>query len=92
VKGVHACRDHASVDKCWCADPNLDVQVVKQRGQLPAIRLLVRRPVAANEQLTVTYIDAALPTSERREFLHNNYGFWCGCALCREAEEERERS
>ena len=37
---------------------------------------------APGEELTVTYVDAALPRQGRRELLHWAYGFRCRCRRC----------
>jgi hypothetical protein len=38
--------------------------------------------VLKGEELTHSYIDAAVPTSKRRMRLRNHYGFLCDCARC----------
>lgn len=45
--------------------------------------MAARRTIEIGDELTITYMDSALPVSERRAHLKRGYGFLCECALCR---------
>jgi len=40
------------------------------------------RPVSPGEELTISYVDAAMPVAERRSILKRHYSFECDCARC----------
>jgi hypothetical protein len=66
-----------------CA-PNAAATV--QRGWLVVASL---QPLAPGDELTICYVDAARPGSERRAVLREHYNFECQCPRCRrELEEE----
>jgi len=60
-------------------DPNIDA--VWRDGDA-TLTLAARRDIAAGEELNITYIDAGLPATERRQLLLNGYGFVCMCPAC----------
>lgn len=57
------------------------------------------RPIDADEEVTISYLDEHAATRESRQSrLHNGYGFHCNCPIChddtqvgRESEERRRR-
>ena len=66
-------------------EPNLDA--VWRNGDA-TMQLVARRPIAAGEQLTITYTDSSAPVAERRAELLHTYGFTCNCQSCREESDE----
>jgi len=60
-------------------EPNIDA--VWRDGDA-TLTLAARRDIAAGEELNITYIDAGLPATERRQLLLNGYGFVCMCPAC----------
>jgi hypothetical protein len=65
-------------------DPNVDVLFPSNNSTM---HLQARRDVAAGEQLSITYIDAATSVATRRKELQWGYGFSCQCARCVEESE-----
>ena len=59
-------------------NPNLDVHM-SRGGQ---IAFVARRDIKADEELSITYIDANLETPERLRALRHGYGFDCKCERC----------
>ncbi|GIL85502.1 hypothetical protein Vretifemale_14006 [Volvox reticuliferus] len=51
----------------------------RSRGQI-SVRLIA--DLRAGAEVTVSYIDLALPRSRRRNQLRDKYGFGCGCERC----------
>lgn len=47
-----------------------------------SLEFVAARAIAAGEQLTISYVDAALPREERRARLAESYYFDCACARC----------
>jgi len=50
--------------------------------------LVARRPIAAGEELSITYMDSSRPFAERRARLLHGYGFECACAKCQRDKAE----
>ena len=72
---LHSHLNHA------CA-PNLSVRHLDQRTALARITVLARRAIPRGEELTITYVDPALPVATRRRRLLE-WGFGeCACARC----------
>ncbi|CAG9464172.1 unnamed protein product [Pedinophyceae sp. YPF-701] len=61
-------------------DPALLVAMDYDGGS-SSVTLLARRDIRAGEELTISYVDTALPTDERGELLRD-YGFTCTCPRC----------
>lgn len=59
-------------------EPNLDVIV----GPEAQLSLRARRAIRQGEDLSIAYLDCALPVAARRARLQHGYGFTCDCALC----------
>jgi len=66
-------------------EPSVDVAFP---GGTAAMELRARRDVAAGEELTISYLDSALPRAQRQEHLLKGYGFECRCPLCEEQRED----
>lgn len=48
------------------------------------VMFMTRRPVLANEELTISYVEQqTLEDAERRDLLESKYGFRCVCPICR---------
>ena len=60
-------------------NPNLNVHM-SRGGQ---IAFVASRDINAGDELSITYIDANLQTSERLRALRHGYGFECKCERCR---------
>lgn len=50
---------------------------------------ITQRPIKKGEQLFVSYIPDEWPN--RREYLHNKFGFWCNCAKCEPQNLSRQQ-
>ncbi|CDJ65680.1 hypothetical protein, conserved [Eimeria necatrix] len=61
---------------CW---PNAESDFPLSK---PALEVRALRPIKNGEEVTVSYIDEALPLHERRQILQANYGFSCTCPRC----------
>lgn len=44
--------------------------------------MLARRVIHPGEELTISYVNIAMPRNERRRALREIYGFWCNCPRC----------
>ncbi|CDJ47120.1 hypothetical protein, conserved [Eimeria brunetti] len=47
-----------------------------------ALEVRALRPIDMEEEVTVSYIDEALPLHQRRQILQKHYGFTCTCPRC----------
>ncbi|KAK8151217.1 hypothetical protein BKA80DRAFT_184592, partial [Phyllosticta citrichinensis] len=47
-----------------------------------AITMHALRDILPGEEITASYVDLLRSTAERKEKLHNAYGFDCACAVC----------
>lgn len=63
----HDCRPNAH----YYFDPHTLIQSVH-----------ALRTILPGEEITISYIDPAQPSHERKEALHNAWGFPCGCNAC----------
>lgn len=59
-------------------DPNCEVAYVEDNG----VMIVARRPIAAGEELTISYVDPEMDDEDRREELEETYGFECACSKC----------
>ena len=59
-------------------DPNCEVAYVEDNG----VMIVARRPIAAGEELTISYVDPEMDDEDRREELEETYGFECACPKC----------
>lgn len=62
-----------------CA-PNLNVQYSTANDE--TLSVVALRDIAAGEELTISYIDTALPNAVRQQQLFEHYLFECGCPRC----------
>jgi hypothetical protein len=60
-------------------DPNVEWRSVSGSATIEMIAL---RPIAAGEEVVLSYIDQTLPVNERRSKLLELYGFECLCQKC----------
>lgn len=60
-------------------DPSRDC--LDGSGNRACATLICQKPVKANEEITICYIDPSLPRQERQRRL-KNYCFECSCARC----------
>jgi len=67
--------------------------ILRGPGKLPwTLEARALRPIAAGEELTVSYVDAESlwkPTSERRELLRKRWQFVCNCERCAAPDRTR---
>jgi hypothetical protein len=72
--------------------PNAEAAYVRERGKLPSLSLQTlpatqdRHPPAPHDEITVSYVSnetLALPRSERRRHIFQQFGFRCICTKCR---------
>ncbi|XP_068795425.1 histone-lysine N-methyltransferase SMYD3 isoform X3 [Struthio camelus] len=56
-------------------------------------QLLLRsvREIQIGEELTISYIESLVPTSERQKHLMRQYCFECDCLLCRNQDKDTEK-
>ncbi|XP_074024279.1 histone-lysine N-methyltransferase SMYD3 isoform X2 [Numenius arquata] len=56
-------------------------------------QLLLRsvREIQIGEELTISYIESLVPTSERQKQLMRQYCFECDCPLCQDQEKDAEK-
>lgn len=71
-----------------CA-PNCVLQYDLRR-RIQVIRCI--REVAVGEELCHSYLDVAMTTQSRREWLSQQYYFLCRCSLCENKDHNRDRS
>lgn len=73
----HSCAPNAVVDTAFVSEgPSGATRCVS--------KVLAVRPIAAGDQLCISYQVHVLPTTHRREVLRARYGFVCMCERCRE--------
>ncbi|KAI2639987.1 SET domain-containing protein [Xylaria nigripes] len=51
------------------------------------LTVLAARDIESGEELSVSYVDVFLPSTERKERIRN-WGFECACELCRRSEKD----
>jgi len=75
--------------------PNLEQSWDEDAGQA---HLIAAEPIKAGDELFTHYVELRLPREERRQRLHESYGFWCNCSKDRAcaktdwAESDRRRN
>ncbi|KAJ9155130.1 SET domain protein [Pleurostoma richardsiae] len=73
----HDCRPNA--------DYYFDLETLSQH--IHAIR-----PIAAGEEISITYIDPVMSRSRRRQKLHSIWGFQCSCSQCTQPDAMTDAS
>ncbi|KAI0632340.1 SET domain-containing protein [Trametes polyzona] len=63
--------------------PNAACKYLIKPREPVTMEVVALRDIAEGEEITIPYLDPALPYQTRREALQVNYGFACECALCR---------
>ncbi|KAI0345845.1 hypothetical protein BDW22DRAFT_1324583 [Trametopsis cervina] len=63
-------------------DPNCVAKYQFISGKSVMMDIVAIRNIEAGEEITLPYLDPALPFQTRQEALSMNYGFTCTCALC----------
>ncbi|KAH9922858.1 SET domain-containing protein [Epithele typhae] len=64
-----------------CAPSAVCKYIITPSGA-PRMDVVALRDVAECEEVTIPYLDPALPYRTRQDALRANYGFTCGCRLC----------
>ncbi|CDJ33227.1 uncharacterized protein EMH_0052570 [Eimeria mitis] len=65
------------------SSPELQDTSAEDEQHAPVLRKVrALRSIDAEEEVTVSYIDEALPLHERRQMLQKHYGFSCTCPRC----------
>ncbi|KAI0315809.1 SET domain-containing protein [Amylostereum chailletii] len=62
--------------------PNSGVKYVFEEEEHPKMVVVALRDIATDEEITIPYIDPALPSQDRDRALKINYDFTCDCPLC----------
>jgi SET and MYND domain-containing protein len=65
-------------------DPNVNVA---WPAGTATVKFTAARDIDPGEQLTISYINQAMPVAARQQVLEFSYGFQCHCALCVEEME-----
>lgn len=60
-------------------EPNAHFEV-DQRGEM---KLMARKPIAAGDEIFITYVNPLHEVHLRQRELRVNYGFLCGCSRCK---------
>ncbi|OJT13051.1 Histone-lysine N-methyltransferase ASHR1 [Trametes pubescens] len=63
--------------------PNAACKYILRPSESVAMQVVALRDIAEGEEITIPYLDPALPYQTRQEALQVNYGFGCECRLCR---------
>ncbi|KAI0086472.1 hypothetical protein BDY19DRAFT_345051 [Irpex rosettiformis] len=63
-------------------DPNCVAKYRFTRGKPVIMEVVAISTIAMSEELTIPYLDPALPFQTRQEALSVNYGFRCSCSVC----------
>jgi len=71
LPGLASCFNHS-------CEPNVLVSC----GEAARASFVVGEPIAAGEELCISYVDLALSRGERQELLLHKYGFECRCPRC----------
>jgi len=93
---TNACEIYRNKEKVGCALSTLmgwhnhdcTPNAASTIGEDGKVAITTLRPIAAAEELTISYVDFSKPVDERRAILEEHYGFRCSCARCR-AEQRR---
>ncbi|TCD70138.1 hypothetical protein EIP91_004608 [Steccherinum ochraceum] len=67
--------------------PNCATRYVIKRGEHVTMEIIALRDVAEGDEMTIPYVDPALPYDTRQDALRGNYGFTCTCSLCTTQKE-----
>ena len=62
-----------------------------QRGT-NKLTFLARRTIHPGEELTLPYVNPAMPKFHRRQILREQYGFWCNCPKCQREKDDPKDS
>ncbi|KAI0648097.1 SET domain-containing protein [Trametes meyenii] len=62
--------------------PNAACKYVIKPSEPVTMQIVALQDIAPGEEITIPYLDPALPYQIRREALDANYGFACKCRLC----------
>ncbi|KAI0670829.1 SET domain-containing protein [Trametes maxima] len=62
--------------------PNAACKYVIKPSEPVMMQIVALQDIALGEEVTIPYLDPALPYQIRREALEANYGFACQCQLC----------
>ncbi|CAK7213630.1 hypothetical protein SBRCBS47491_001870 [Sporothrix bragantina] len=65
-------------------EPNLHYTITDGIQSIVAVR-----DISPGEELSISYVDLMLPSTERKARLHD-WGFECGCRLCKDLKKEKE--
>ncbi|PCH40034.1 hypothetical protein WOLCODRAFT_116534 [Wolfiporia cocos MD-104 SS10] len=68
-----------------CA-PNAVARYINIVSEPVRMEVVAIRDIAEGEEITIPYLDPALPRDTRRNALQLNYGFTCTCQLCSSTE------
>ncbi|KAH9850123.1 SET domain-containing protein [Lenzites betulinus] len=63
--------------------PNAACKYIIEPEKPVTMQVVALRDIGIDEEITIPYLDPALPYRIRREALEANYGFTCECSLCR---------
>ncbi|KAI0030426.1 hypothetical protein K488DRAFT_54292 [Vararia minispora EC-137] len=63
-------------------NPSASVKYILQEGSPPIMEIVALRNVACDEEVTIAYVDPALPLKDRESALDTSYDFRCQCTLC----------
>ncbi|CBZ52722.1 conserved hypothetical protein [Neospora caninum Liverpool] len=75
VYTLHACVNHS-------CEPNCAVSSWGPEGGDSTLTVTTVKAVEAGEELTISYVDEALPVRRRRQLLETTFGFACTCPRC----------
>ncbi|OBZ71242.1 Histone-lysine N-methyltransferase ASHR1 [Grifola frondosa] len=62
--------------------PNSATKYIITPSEPVRMEVVALRDISADEEVTIPYLDPALPYETRQEALRMNYGFTCTCSLC----------
>lgn len=73
----HSCQPNAFVR--FDVPPQSDAEKFSPHGSISVYTL---RPVAQDEELTISYVDTTIPMAKRQQELKERYFFDCSCDFC----------
>ncbi|EPQ54614.1 hypothetical protein GLOTRDRAFT_42690 [Gloeophyllum trabeum ATCC 11539] len=62
--------------------PNAVVKYKLKEADLPCMEVVAIADVAEDEEITIPYLDPAIPLDVRQHQLQSRYGFKCNCVAC----------
>ncbi|KZT23432.1 SET domain-containing protein [Neolentinus lepideus HHB14362 ss-1] len=62
--------------------PNAVARFVLNSGELPRMEMVAISEIRKDEEITIPYLDPAIPLDARQHQLRSRYGFACTCPLC----------